>query len=160
MAIWTDLLRQSLNFSIIHLVKPAIRKIHDYFENFHGTKLVFLFVSIFAASLVIGLLIGQIPALFDRKPVEPVYVPRGQGKKVDDVIEKSGKVVYLDPSKYPNDNISYKLVDREGKDVVLLTASDDKLKLVEGAFVTLRGKTQVLSDGKTQAFFVQQIIYK
>ncbi len=141
-------------------MKPAIKKIHDYFENFHGKKLIFLFAGIFVASLIIGLLIGQIPALLDKKPNEPIYVPKDPGKKVEDLIERSGKVVYIDPSKYPDDGVSYKLIDRDGKDIVLLKASDDKLKLVEGAFVTLRGKMQMLTDGVTQALFVQQIIYK
>ncbi len=98
--------------------------------------------------------------MLDKKPNVPIYVPKDPGKKVEDLIERSGKVVYIDPSKYPDDGVSYKLIDRDGKDIVLLKASDDKLKLVEGAFVTLRGKMQMLTDGVTQALFVQQIIYK
>ena len=79
----------------MHLVKPAIKKLHDYFENFHGKKLVFLFGGIFVASLVLGLLMGQIPALVNRRPEEPIYVPNDQGKKVDDVIENDNFVTLL-----------------------------------------------------------------
>jgi len=109
--------------------------------------------------LSLGVAIGQIPILFDNRGGETIIVTEGNQKPVEKVVEMSGKVVYSDPSLHPNDNISYKLLDSSGKAVILLSATDDKLKVIEGATVKLQGKLSKTADGKEDVLLVDKVIF-
>lgn len=57
-----------------------------------------------------------------------------------------GRITYIDPKFYPQEGISYVLTDSSGKEIVLLTAADQKLVVSEGLNVSVYG---VLSKTKT-----------
>ena len=139
---------------------PVFKKTYDYFENIRGKKLLTVSVLLVILSLTFGVLIGQIPTLLQFKQ-ETQNVPKEvNGGENSVLIEKSGRVVFVDPSKYPGEGISYKLIDeKSGKDITLLRASDDKLKFIEGGVAKLRGKSTKTSGGE-DVLFVEKIVFK
>jgi len=140
-------------------VLPYASRLYNYFEKFQGKRLIALLVAFFIIFLSLGVAIGQIPILFDNRGGETIIVTEGNQKPVEKVVEMSGKVVYSDPSLHPNDNISYKLLDSSGKAVILLSATDDKLKVIEGATVKLQGKLSKTADGKEDVLLVDKVIF-
>ena len=138
---------------------PYASRLYNYFEKFQGKRLIALLVAFFIIFLSLGVAIGQIPILFDNRGGETIIVTEGNQKPVEKVVEMSGKVVYSDASLHPNDNISYKLLDSSGKAVILLSATDDKLKVIEGATVKLQGKLSKTADGKEDVLLVDKVIF-
>jgi len=65
---------------------------------------------------------------------------------------------YINPSFYPNDNLSYVLVDRSGKQVILLRAKDQKLSIAEGLYVKVKGVVMKTKDGKNDVLNVSEVI--
>ena len=140
-------------------MSPVLKDTYNYFENFTGKRLLVLVVSLFVSFLVVGLLLGQLQAIIKgKKGNTSVVVPENKGTTAG-VVEKSGRVVYSDPALHPDDKISYKLIDASGKDIILLKASDDKLKVIEGGFVKVRGKLKKTLDGKFDVLIVEQVVF-
>jgi len=114
-----------------------LKNTYDEIEDLKGRKLVVTIVIVFLSFLFIGILIGYLktPTLNNNETNMVV-------KKPPEVLLKSfsGVVEYRSPSYYPNDKISFALVDTGGEDIILLKADDDKLEIVEGLFVTVNGK--------------------
>ena len=136
---------------------PVLKSSYDYFETFKGKRLVIVLVASFALFLLIGIMLGQFG---DSTPKDQNIIPENTAAKLQtNQVEKVGKVVYVDPANYPNDTISYKLIDAKGKDIILLSASDDKLKFIEGVNAKLRGKIVKTKDGKNEVLFVEKIIF-
>lgn len=140
-------------------MQPVLKNTYDYFETIKGRRLLFVVLFSFLAFLLVGVLLGQLPAMLEQNTA--VTVPEKFIKTNDSsLVERSGKVVYVDPSLYPGEGISYKLIDTAGKDIILLKASDDKLKIIEGASVKLRGRIVKTANGKSEVLFVDQIVFK
>ncbi|MEK7595113.1 MAG: hypothetical protein AAB443_00775 [Patescibacteria group bacterium] len=137
---------------------PAVKKLYDYFEGFRGKKLVVLVACVFTLFALLGLILGQLPN-FLKNTKGAKKEDSSENVTLQDPAQKLGKVVYVNPDTYPDENISYKLVDAQGKDIILLKADDDKLKFVEGATVKLKGKVERTNDGKKEVFFVEQVVY-
>lgn len=117
---------------------------------------------LFVVFLLLGVIIGQFPLLAeflsanqDNSQIEE----QTPAPTIETQTQKKGKVVYVNPSLRPSENVSYKLLDSEGKDIIFLEAGDDKLKFVEGATVTLKGKIQKLQNTKYDVLFVEQVVY-
>ncbi len=127
-------------------------------SSLKGKKLFLLSLGFFLVFIVIGILIGQFSNLIPDNKNGSEAVPEVKVTETP-LVEKVGKVVYVDPSLYPNDNISYKLINEKGDDIILLSASDDKLKVVEGATVKLKGRLEKTKDGSRDVFFVEQIVF-
>ncbi len=75
----------------------------------------------------------------------------------DSMVTKTGKITYVDPRTYPGENISYYLADNAGKSIILLSAKDDKLHVVEGLSVTVKGTIIKTQDGKADILSVEEI---
>lgn len=71
-----------------------------------------------------------------------------------------GKVVFVEPSFYPDDQISFKLVDDFGNKKVLLKAVDDRLVVVEGLNVELSGSLTKTLNKKEDVLIVEEVMVK
>lgn len=91
-----------------------------------------------------------------------IYVEK-EVPKVEVAIEEEkpfeGTITYIDPNLHPQDAISYVLVDKSGKDVILLKAKDQKLEVAEGHFATLYGSVKK-SSTKEEYLMVDRIVIK
>lgn len=135
----------------------ALKNAHDYFEGFKGKNLIILLVSVVFFSLIGGLFLGQTPLFLDENSVNK---KKSEDTNIISVFaEKYGRVVYTNPLEFPNDNISYKLVDENGKDIILLMASDDKLKVIENSTVRLKGRVAKTSDGTKDVLKVEEVVF-
>jgi len=138
---------------------PVLKNTYNYFENIKGKKLVILLLSLLVVFLTLGILLGQLPTLLNGKTNTDTKTSETTTTNSQALVERAGKVVYSDPSLFPKDEISYKLIDSDGKLVILLKAGDDKLKVIEGATVRLKGKLQKTTDG-SEVLVVEQVIFK
>ena len=135
----------------------VLKNSYDYFEGFKGKNLIILLVSVVVFSLLGGLLLGQTPFFSNESSIIP---KKSEDNNIISVFsEKYGRVVYTNPSEFPNDNISYKLVDENGKDIIFLMASDDKLKVIENTTVKLKGRVTKTSDGLRDVLKVEEVVF-
>ena len=135
----------------------VLKNSYDYFEGFKGKNLIILLVSVVVFSLLGGLLLGQTPFFSNESSIIP---KKSEYNNIISVFsEKYGIVVYTNPSEFPNDNISYKLVDENGKDIIFLMASDDKLKVIENTTVKLKGRVTKTSDGLRDVLKVEEVVF-
>ena len=72
----------------------------------------------------------------------------------------TGRITYLSPQLYPEDEISYVLTDSSGKEVILLKAEDQKLMVSEGLFATVSGRMKKTADKKEDVLLVDEVIVK
>ncbi|MBI4091459.1 hypothetical protein HY419_01760 [candidate division WWE3 bacterium] len=141
-------------------MSSVLKDTYNYFETFKGKRLIYLILGLFFGFLMVGLLVGFLPGLVDNEPSQNVTEEKNPANQPqNEEIEKTGRVVYVDPSNYPDDGISYKLVDEKGNDIILLKTSDDKLKVIEGSKVRLVGKMEKSFDKTKDVLFVSKIIY-
>ncbi len=68
-----------------------------------------------------------------------------------------GRVTYVNPAFYPNEKISYVLTGADGKDIILLRATDQRLSIAEGLTVKLTGIVVKTSDGKHAVLQVDKV---
>lgn len=68
-----------------------------------------------------------------------------------------GKITYVDPRMYPQDNISYILADASGNEVILLKASDEKLQVSEGHYAKVYGNLSKTKDRKKDILLVNSV---
>ena len=68
--------------------------------------------------------------------------------------------MYVDPQLYPNDRISYSLVDSSNTEIILLKATDQKLAVVEGLTVVVFGEVQKTSDDTKDVLLVEKVVVK
>ena len=68
-----------------------------------------------------------------------------------------GTIKYTSPANYPGENISYKLVDKDGKDVILLKSEDAKLEMAENLRVEVQGLQTKTKAGES-VLIVEKII--
>ena len=135
-----------------------IRNTHNKFEQLSGKKILVLFIVIFVVCVPLGIVIGN-----SIKPIskeDEIQI----GQKTAQVKEKSiyydGKIEYVNPGYYPNDTISFALVDENGKQIILLSSKDQKLNIAEGLFVKVRGTMFKTKDGKSSVLNVTEVIIK
>jgi hypothetical protein len=123
-----------------------------------GKKILIMFVAIFVVCLPLGMAIGNIikPKLNED---EILITPKSVQPKVNTVYYE-GKIEYLNPGFYPDDNISFSLVNSDGKQVILLRSKDQKLNIAEGLFVKVVGTVTKTKDGKSDVLNVSEVIIK
>lgn len=139
---------------MLDLLKQFANKI----EAIKGRKLLMLLIVLFVVFTIIGISIGYFTSGGLNK--DEITQSNDIGNEVTQ-IEKTyleGKIVYVNPEFYPEDNVSYKLVDSAGKEIVLLKAKDQKLSIAENLNVKVAGKVGKLKDGKTDVMVVEEII--
>jgi hypothetical protein len=81
-------------------------------------------------------------------------------RPVEKLLSYKGKVEYLNPGFYPDDNISFSLVDSSGKQIILLRSKDQKLVIAENLFVEVKGVVTKTKDGKFSVLNVSDITIK
>lgn len=139
---------------MLDLLKQFANKI----EAIKGRKLLMLLIVLFVVFTIIGISIGYFTSGGLNK--DEITQSNDTGNEVTQ-IEKTyleGKIVYVNPEFYPEDSVSYKLVDSAGKEIVLLKAKDQKLSIAENLNVKVAGKVGKLKDGKTDVMVVEEII--
>lgn len=134
-----------------------LKKIYSDLEALKGRKLLTFLLKIFVVFIIIGFIIGYINVFVLNKnelpdntapPVEVVSTGRSF----------TGRVVYIDPMRFKDENISYALYDSEDKEIILLSANDKKLEILEGLTAEVRGKIYKAKDGKSEVLRVSEVI--
>jgi hypothetical protein len=134
-----------------------LKQTYDRVEETKGRKLINLLLIIFVVFVLLGLLIGYFTSfLLNRDELDNLYPENGEQAEAAEV-EYEGRIRYLDPMTYPNDDISYVLVDNSGREIILLRATDQKLVVAEGHNVTVYGTMQKTSDGQTDVLLVKRV---
>ncbi|OGC46426.1 hypothetical protein A2V49_02740 [candidate division WWE3 bacterium RBG_19FT_COMBO_34_6] len=126
-------------------------------EQLKGKNLYFVLLLIFIIGLPLGIVIGNFTNKLLIKD-ETSTTDTNIDNTVPEDGHFEGKVVYVDPKLNPNDEISYALADDNGKQIVLLSAKDQKLLVVEGLHVTVYGTMKKTKDGKQDVLMVEKVI--
>ncbi|MBU1132915.1 hypothetical protein KKG08_01435 [Patescibacteria group bacterium] len=126
-------------------------------ENLKGKKLIYTIAVIFLVFILVGVLIGYFmtPRLSEDEVVGNDIESPSSPKTYYE-----GKIEYINPEFYPLDDISYSLVDSDGKQIYLLKSVDQKLSIAEGLFVKVSGKMSKLKDKKTDVLIVDEVVIK
>lgn len=135
-----------------------LKDIHDRFERLTGRKVFFLFLVVFIMFLSLGIFIGYLNnqrLKQNEKVLEEHFTGQEQMKS-----SYEGKIEYLNPGFYPNDKITYVLVDSSGKQIILLKSKDQKLSIAENLFVKVQGTLTKTKDGKSDVLNVSEVIIK
>jgi hypothetical protein len=109
--------------------------------------LVFIPVGFFVGYVISGSLINS-----ETDNLTPKPLPTVEEKYFE------GKITYIDPHYYPDDKVTYELVDQSGKEVILLSSTDQKLVVSEGHFAKVYGVVRKTLDGKKDVLYVSQIV--
>ncbi len=135
------------------------RQIYDKIEGLKGKKLVMYLVPIFILFVFVGFAIGNlIPGLL-KKDEEIDW------QEIEQIPQKTstsfrGKVVFIDPNFYPQDDISFYLESTAGETIILLSASDEKLTVVEGLTVLVFGDVEKTKTGNEDVLIVEKVVVK
>lgn len=133
-----------------------LKNIYDKIETLKGKSLVIFGASVVVIFLAIGITIGY----FTNGELNQNETTEQRPTAVLDpnaMLEYDGKIQYIDPSHYPQDKITYKLVNPNGEEIILLKAKDDKLKLAEGLTVKVKGTKGKTLDNENDFLLVKEI---
>lgn len=134
-----------------------LKNLYDKIESLRGRSLVAFGLVIIVLFVCIGIAIGYLTNDELKQDENPNMQNQAKSLDPNALQEYEGKIQYIDPSFYPADKISYKLVDTQGKEIILLKAKDDKLKLAEGLTVKVRGTKSKTADTKNDVLLVKEI---
>ncbi len=71
-----------------------------------------------------------------------------------------GKITYVDPQLYSEEDVSYVLQDKSGKVTFLLKSRDQKLVVAEGQWASVYGTVSDSADGKEKVLTVSNIVLR
>ncbi|HSX39861.1 MAG TPA: hypothetical protein VLI92_04715 [Candidatus Saccharimonadales bacterium] len=133
--------------------------LYNKLEQIKGRKLVILLLVIFIIFLAFGLSFGYITQILLNKTEQTKFVSTSTGQQI---VARSfdGLVTYVNPNQYPADNVTYALVDANGKVVILLRSRDQKLVVSEGHNVRVKGIVEKSADGTKDILNVDEVIIK
>lgn len=135
------------------------KQVLEKVESIKGKKLLLLLVSLFTVFIFVGIAVGNlIPGILkkDENTLNLDEIEKTQ--KVSN--EYEGKVVFVDPNFYPDDDISFYLEDDSGETIILLTTDDEKLTVVEGLNVTVFGDLEKTANGKEDVLMVEKVLVR
>jgi hypothetical protein len=135
-----------------------LKSIHNKSEQISGKKVLILFIAIFAVFLPLGMIIGN--NIKPRLNENEILVGKENTQVKESFSYHEGKIEYLNPGFYPNDDISFSLVDGSGKQIILLKSKDQKLNIAEGLLVGVKGTITKTKDGKSDVLNVSEVIIK
>ncbi len=115
-------------------------------------KLIKLTISII---ILIASLVYAIDRLFTN--YDPTPVPEPQNSEVQEDPYLEGSIKRLAPFDSPDENINYKLIDRDGETIVLLKSEDEKLDMANNLFVKVKGLPTKTTDGE-DVLIVKEVI--
>ncbi len=121
------------------------KKSHYFYMFLFGTFICFILFG-----LVLGYLTG--PQLNDEDMNQPAF-----NQPEEKYYE--GRISYVDPMRYPGQNVSYILVDPNGKLLFLLKAQDQKLVVAEGHWGKLYGDISKSPTGE-DILTVERVVLK
>lgn len=133
-----------------------VKQTYDHVEGLKGKRLLTIVVVVFILFIFIGIAVGYFTNfILNRNEPRP---PDNSTNIVDTKDSYEGKIVYIDPSVYPQEDITYTLVDGNNKEIILLKANDAKLSIVEGLNVKVAGKKSKTKDGTKDVLIVSEVI--
>jgi len=135
------------------------KQIYDKIEGIKGKKLVMYLIPIFILFVFVGFVIGNLMSGLLKKDEEIDW------EKIDQIPQKTstsykGKIVFIDPNFYPNDDISFYLESAAGETIILLSTSDEKLTVVEGLTVIVFGDVKKTNTGDEDVLMVEKVVVK
>lgn len=133
-----------------------LRNAHDRAEELQGRKLIVALVVIFVTFTFVGFGFNYFTDTILKSP-ETVDSNSKNGRDAVVITQYKGVITYVNPQNYPLDDISFYLADIKGKQIILLKATDQKLEVSEGLFVTVSGKLTKTSDGKNEILVVDTV---
>ena len=86
----------------------------------------------------------------------PVIDTQGDKK----LITYEGRITYLDPKIYPEDEITYVLAKTTGEEIILLKAEDEKLAVADGLYVKVRGLLSKTAKDKKDVLIVHEVVFE
>lgn len=129
-------------------------------EAIKGKKLIITLSVIFVLFTVIGVGAGYyINKKLTKDETDAAYLAKLQSVQRPEKYYE-GRVVYVNPAYYPEDNISYALEDSSGEEAFLLASKDQKLSIAEGLNVRLTGILKKTKDGSKDVLEVDKLIIK
>ena len=136
-----------------------LKNLHDRAEEYKGKRLLVLLTIIFVIFTLLGIFFGYIVSVYGKGDfTENLSNESSISNQSGTVYE--GRISYIDPNTYPNDDISYVLLDKGGKQIILLKAQDQKLVVAEGQFAKVTGNIIKTADGKKDVLEVAVVILK
>lgn len=138
-----------------------LKELYDKAEAIKGRKLVLLITGVFLSFLLLGAIVGYITSVY-LKNNEPISVETNQKEaEPEEIIQTlEGKVVYVNPEFYPGENISFILTDNDDKELILLRAKDQILKVAENLNVSVSGILSTTQDGNKEVLEVEKVTIK
>lgn len=134
-----------------------LRKINSNLESMDTKKLLIVLLNTFVVFLLVGIFVGYIRDLGLKQDEIPVEIDP-HSKTLSQKTSYDGRVMYIDPKQYEADGVKYALYDTSDKEIILLKATDQKLDLLEGIFVTVKGDIVMSKSGKRQILVVSEVI--
>lgn len=120
-------------------------------------------IALFFIFVVIGLFAGY---FFSENIINSLDDPpktRKSSTNNNSVVEETaykGRIVFKDPNFFPEDNISFVLLDDQGNESVLLYSNDEKLVVAEGQEAEVYGSLSKTKDGMHQILIVDKLVIK
>jgi len=136
-----------------------LKTLYNKAEGLKGRRLVYTLVFLFVLFVLIGFAVGYVTLQRLNKD-EKAQTDTAVVTKEPSLSEYEGKITYINPAFYPDDKISYVLVDASGKDIILLKSNDQKLSIAEGLYVKVRGAKLKTADGKMDVLNVKEVVIK
>jgi hypothetical protein len=138
-----------------------LKNLYNKAENIRGRKLAILITVVFTLFLALGLIVGYFTDLY-LKNNESIYVDTMSEKEDEEPVLTTleGKVIYVNPGFYPDENISFTLTDKDDKELVLLRAKDQILKVAENLNVSVTGVLSTTKDGTKDVLDVEKVTIK
>src|SRR3989344_6386817 len=135
-----------------------LKTLHNRAEEYKGKRLLVLLAIIFVIFVLLGILFGYIISTTSGNITEKLSNEPNVTDQTGTIYE--GRISYVDPKTYPDDNISYVLLDKKGKQIILLRTQDQKLVVAEGHFAKVTGNVSKTIDGKKDVLEVAVILLK
>lgn len=138
-------------------MEDLLNKVREVESNYTGRRLVYMLIGIFVFFVVVGF---GVRVLWDSLN-STNNATNTSINQAENEIYYTGKVAYVNPQLYPNDDISYVLVDSSNKTIILLkgtSSADAKLNVAEGLWGRLYGTVTKTADGKKDVLIVDRII--
>ncbi|OGC47452.1 hypothetical protein A2886_03445 [candidate division WWE3 bacterium RIFCSPHIGHO2_01_FULL_42_13] len=109
----------------------------ELLANYKGKSLTRLLIYIFITFLILGLSVGYVVGkIGERKAAQEAL----SQKTPTEQAFYEGTITFIEPRLHLEDEISYVLVDKNGNDIILLKAEDQKLEIAEGHYGTVYGE--------------------
>lgn len=128
-------------------------------QGLKGKKLIIFLLSIFVIFASVGAGVGFV-IVKDDKPAQSADNNTAQDVPINvtQEIMYKGRITFVEPLLYPEDDISFALVNSSSERIILLKAFDQKLEVAEGHFAEVYGKLIKTKNGKEDVLLVNKVV--